>query len=74
MEIAPHARPPTVSTAAKDKVVCWTPRRKRKVAASFKGRSGRRKRCVARWVGWRRAAERSQKANIGRRVLAIPLE
>lgn len=34
MEITPHARPPTVSTAAKDKVVCSMPRRKRKVATS----------------------------------------
>lgn len=34
MEITRHARPPTVSTAPKDKVVCLMPRRKRKVATS----------------------------------------
>lgn len=34
MEITRHARPPTVSTAAKDKAVCLMPRRKCKVATS----------------------------------------
>lgn len=69
MEITRHARPPTVSTAAKDKVVCSTPRRKRKVAAS------RRASRVGQVVGnVAERTERSQKANIGRRVLAIPLE
>lgn len=72
MEITPHARPPTVSTAAKDKVVCLMPRKKRKVATSRRAsRADDVVGNVARPVRWRRAIKQSQESKYWREGVSI---
>lgn len=77
MEITRHARPPTVPTTAKDKVVWLTPRRQHNVAASRRAsRAGEVVGNVSRRASGNVAARLDihGKANIGRRVLAFPPE